>query len=191
MDPYVYPGTNVLRNLRDIRDLNTLAAFEADATSWRIRQLEHAPKPGKLNLAHLKAIHRHIFQDVYPWSGEFRTVNISRSNQPWFALPEHIVPYLDTIFSGLAKDPAFHREVSETQFCTRAAYYMGELNAVHPFREGNGRTQRELIRTLALTAGHPLSWKNLTAEENNEASRISFATGNNTALATILRKCQL
>jgi cell filamentation protein len=186
MDPYVYAGTNVLRNLRDIRDLNTLAAFEADATSWRIRQLEHQPTRGKLNTAHLKAIHRHIFQDVYPWAGEFRTVNISRSNQPWFARPEYILPSLDTIFSSLAKDPVFDRGVSQTQFCTRAAYYMGELNAAHPFRDGNGRTQREFIRQLALKSGYSLNWSSVTRAAMTEASIRSFQHADNSGLAAIL-----
>ena len=186
MDPYVYPGTNVLRNLRDLRDLNTLAAFEADATGWRIRQLEHEPTRGKLNLAHLKAIHRHIFQDVYPWAGEFRTVNISRSNQPWFARPEYILPSLDTVFSGLAKDNAFDGKVQQTQFCARAAYYMGELNAIHPFRDGNGRTQREFIRQLALKHGYSLNWSRITRAAMTEASIKSFQQADNSGLAAIL-----
>jgi fido (protein-threonine AMPylation protein) len=73
MDPYVYPGTNVLRNLRDIRDPDILNEFEAEATSRRIRQLEHKPAPGELDTRHLQTIHHHVFQDVYSWAGEFRT----------------------------------------------------------------------------------------------------------------------
>ena len=73
-------------------------------------------------------------------------------------------------------------------FATRAAHYLGEINAIHPFREGNGRTHREFIRTLALYAGHKLIWRNLTPEENNEASRISYATGNTTGLAALICK---
>jgi cell filamentation protein len=92
MDPYVYPGTNVLRNLRDIRDPDILNEFEADATSRRIRQLGHKPAAGALDTRHLQAIHHHIFQDVYSWAGEFRTVNISRSGQFPFAFPEQIIP---------------------------------------------------------------------------------------------------
>ena len=157
-----------------------------DMTGRRVTELEHAPKPGKLNIAHLKAIHRHIFQDVYPWAGEFRTVNISRSNQPWFALPEYILSSLDTLFSGLAKDPAFDRGISQSQFCARAAYYMGELNAVHPFRDGNGRTQREFTRQLALKYGYSLNWSSVTPAAMTEASIKSFHQADNSGLATIL-----
>ena len=69
-----------------------------DMTTRRLTELEHGAKPGKLNLAHLKAIHRHIFQDVYPWAGEFRTVNIARPGQFYFAFTEQMIPCLDTIF---------------------------------------------------------------------------------------------
>jgi cell filamentation protein len=186
-DPYVYPGTNVLRNLRDIRDLRVLAKFEMDMTTRRVTELGHSAKPGKLNTAHLNAIHRYIFQDVYPWAGEFRTVNISRSNQPWFARPEYILPSLDTLFSALAKDPAFDRGVSQTQFCARAAYYMGELNAIHPFRDGNGRTQREFIRQLALKSSYSLNWSRITRAAMTEASIKSFQEADSSGLAAILQ----
>lgn len=185
-DPYVYPGTNVLRNLRDIRDISLLARFEMDMTSRRATELEHTARLGKLNLAHLKAIHRHIFQDVFPWAGEFRTVNIARPGQFYFAFTEQILPCLDTIFSGLAKDQAFNREVSQTQFCTRAAFYLGELNAIHPFRDGNGRTQREFIRQLAMKSGYSLNWSRVTRAAMNEASHKSFQEADSSGLAIIL-----
>jgi cell filamentation protein len=77
-DPYVYPGTNVLKNLRDTSDGDLLARFEAEATSRRIIELIGSPVPGRFDTAHLKAIHKHIFQDVYAWAGQFRTVYISK-----------------------------------------------------------------------------------------------------------------
>ena len=78
MDPYLYPGTNVLKNLRDIRNPGTLACFEAEATTRRIVELIHSPAQGQFDTAHLRAIHRRIFQDVYEWAGQFRTVYISK-----------------------------------------------------------------------------------------------------------------
>jgi cell filamentation protein len=147
-----------------------------DMTTRRLAELEHSEKPGKLNLAHLKAIHRHIFQDVYPWAGEFRTVNIARPGQFYFAFTERILPCLDTVFSGLANDKAF----------TRAAYYMGELNAIHPFRDGNGRTQREFVRQLALKSGYSLNWSRITRSAMTEASIRSFQEADSSGLAAIL-----
>jgi hypothetical protein len=92
MDPYVYPGTNVLKNLRDLRDPGSLATYEAIATIRRIEQLTRQRVTGKFDVKHLQAIHRHIFQDVFDWAGNFRTVNISRSGQIPFALVPQILP---------------------------------------------------------------------------------------------------
>lgn len=73
-DPYVYPGTDVLKNLRNIRDAQVLAEFEASNTYSRLRELAAGPITGQFDTPHLKALHKYIFQDVYPWAGEFRTV---------------------------------------------------------------------------------------------------------------------
>ena len=77
-DPYTFPGTDVLRNRPDIRDPQRLAAFEANATAARLAELDAADLKGRFDAAHLKAIHRYIFQDVYSWAGAFRTVNLSK-----------------------------------------------------------------------------------------------------------------
>ena len=106
MDPYVYPGTNVLRNLRDIRDPARLSKFEVDMTTRHLGELEHKPKPGTLDTPHLQAIHRYIFQDVYPWSGRFRKVDIAQSGQLFFAVAEQVIPALTTVFGELRKDEA-------------------------------------------------------------------------------------
>ncbi|MDP3653532.1 MAG: Fic family protein [Rhodoferax sp.] len=79
-DSYAYPGTEVLRNKADIRDQIALDAFEADATAVRMLELIDNPVQGVFDFQHLCAIHRHLFQDVYHWAGEMRTVDISRGN---------------------------------------------------------------------------------------------------------------
>ena len=99
-DPYTYPGTDVLRNLLDIRDLQQLAAFEANATTARLIELDAAPIEGRFDIAHLQAIHRHIFQDVYPWAGEFRTVNISKGGH-LFGVAAFIEPALQGVLRKL------------------------------------------------------------------------------------------
>jgi cell filamentation protein len=75
--------------------------------------------------------------------------------------------------------------LAQRNFCIRAAFYLGEINAIHPFREGNGRTQREFIRQLALSAGHPLSWAGLTQQEMVDAS-IASMVGDYSSLAAII-----
>ena len=77
-DPYLYPGTNVLQNLRGLTDPELLERFEARRTHRRIAELIDRPAPGRFDVAHFKAIHRYIFQDVYEWAGQFRTVNMSK-----------------------------------------------------------------------------------------------------------------
>ena len=103
MDPYVYPETAVLRNLRDIRDAGQLDEFEAIATTRRTIELEHEPIGGRFDTRHLQAIHRHIFQDVYEWAGDFRTVNISKSGDT-FAFHQHLVSSLDLICAELKRE---------------------------------------------------------------------------------------
>ena len=185
MDPYVYPETNVLRNLRHIRDAGQLSKFEAIATTRRTVELEHEPIQGRFDARHLQAIHHHIFQDVYEWAGAFRTVNISKSGDP-FAFCEHIVSSLDQTFAELKRE--LHLVDSDPdRFALRGAYYLGEINVVHPFREGNGRAQRELIRELGLHNGLMIDWRQVSREEMIEASRRSLRI-DNAGLEQLLRK---
>ena len=187
MDPYVYPETNVLRNLRDSRDPATRSEFEAEATSRRLRQLEHRSMPGTFDTAHLQAIHRHIFQDLFDWAGAFRTVNISRSGQMPFAFPQHIPASVQKFAGDLARE-GYLAKLSPEDFVSRAAYFMGELNAIHPFREGNGRTQREFIRELAVRNGGGFNWSRVTQAQVYAAAHLSFQRGDNSGLEEMLKR---
>jgi cell filamentation protein len=133
MDPYVYPGTNVLRNRRDIRDPDRLGTFEEQATNFRLRQLEHKPLAGAFDTRHLQGIHHHIFQDLYTWAGEFRTVDLSKAGS-LFGLVQHIDPSLNRTFAELQIERHLNG-AGLKRFSSRAAYYLGEINAIHPFRE--------------------------------------------------------
>ena len=184
MDPYVYPGTNVLRNLRDIRDAAQLSKFEAIATTRRTVELEHEPIQGRFDAGHLQAIHRHIFQDVYEWAGDFRTVNISKSGDP-FTFQQHIVSSLDKLCGELKGE--WHLSGDPERFAIRGAYYLGEINAIHPFRDGNGRTQREFIREIGIYNGLMIDWRQVSREEMIEASRRSLRI-DNSELEQVLRR---
>src|SRR5579859_4712244 len=102
-DPYTYPRTSVLRNLRAIRDPTVLAQFEAESTVWRLAQLIAAPLTGLFDTGHLKAIHKHIFQDVYSWAGQFRTVNISKGDH-LFGAAAFVQPALHNVLAKLGAD---------------------------------------------------------------------------------------
>jgi cell filamentation protein len=186
-DPYLYPGTNVLKNLRGLTDPKLLERFEARQTHRRIAELIDTPVPGGFDVAHVKAIHRHIFQDVYEWAGQFRTVNLSKGGH-LFGLPAFLEPALRQILAKLATENHLV-DLDAEIFTDRAAYFLGELNAAHPFREGNGRTQREFIRELGLKAGHYIDWRATTADEMTAASRTSHLNGESFLFASLIRKC--
>lgn len=155
-DPYCYPGTTVLRNLVDIRDQATLDRYEAEVTAVRAEQ----PVPsGKLDHVHYSAFHRHLFQDVYDWAGHYRTVRIAKGGSA-FCYPEYIEQQMVRLFASLQADDHFRR-CSREDFASSAAHFLAELNSIHPFREGNGRTQLAFLTHLAEVSGHPLHLKRL------------------------------
>jgi cell filamentation protein len=128
-DPYTYPGRSVLRNLRSIRDPIVLAQFEAESTTWRIAQLIATPLPGLFDPGHLKAIHKRIFQDVYSWAGQFRTVNISKGGH-LFGAAAFVQPALQDVLSKLSREGQL-KGTDPARFARRAGFYLGEINAVH------------------------------------------------------------
>ena len=184
-DPYTYSGTDVLRNLLDLRDPQQLAAFEANATAARLIELDERPLVGRFDVAHLKSIHQHIFQDVYRWAGEFRTVNISKGGH-LFGAAAFVGPASEELLRKLSEQRNL-KALDAREFATRAGYYMGEINAIHPFRDGNGRTQREFIRELAIHAGFIIDWRRVTREQMTAASLESFKTGDSSEMAALIR----
>lgn len=185
MDPYVYPDSNVLRNLAGLRDREELGRFEMDMSSMRLMELAFVPVAGKLDAAHLRAIHHYIFQDVYDWAGKFRTVNIARSGEYYFAFWDRMEGALGDALGKLARE-RFLAGLEREAFCGRAAFYLGEINAIHPFRDGNGRTQREFLRVMAVRNGFALDWSRVTRDQMSAASQLSFRKGDNTGLAALL-----
>jgi cell filamentation protein len=135
-DPYCYPGTTVLKNRLNLRTQVELDEFETFITAQRA---DEPFPPGRLGYAHYRAIHRHLFQDVYAWAGRVRTVRISKGTST-FCYPEHIDREMRRVFGNLRRE-RFFRGLDASTFARKAAHFLGELNAIHPFREGNGRTQ--------------------------------------------------
>lgn len=161
-----------------------LQRLETPLALRRLLELQQSPVRGNYDTAHLQAIHRYIFLDVYPWAGELRTVSISKPDAI-FPPPDYLGPSLDALFAELARDGLL-KQLSASAWAHRAAYYLGEINAIHPFREGNGRTQREFIRELALSGGHRLTWAGQTQEEMIRASKLSLLRRNYSGLERVL-----
>ncbi|MCP1311309.1 Fic/DOC family protein [Paenibacillus tyrfis] len=153
---YCYPGTDALINYAGIRDEEQLKVFESIVTANRLAQLILTPIPGNFDLTHLKSIHQHIFQDVYPFAGKLRTEDIVKDTFR-FAPTQFLESSATDLFRDLAEEK-FLKDLSMADFAKRASHYMAEINVLHPFREGNGRTQREFIRQLAVNAGYQLNW---------------------------------
>ncbi|MER5266840.1 Fic family protein [Actinosynnema sp. NPDC002837] len=149
-DPYLDPASGVLRNNLGLTDPIECDFAETRLSTMRVEQLALAPLPGLYDLAHLRAFHRRIFGDFYPWAGELRRVNIGKSSL--FAAWRQIEPYAIGVFDDLKKE-RYLRGLPREAFLDRFTHYFAEVNAVHPFREGNGRAQRAFFRQLAREAG--------------------------------------
>lgn len=175
-DPYCYRGTTVLKNRLGLRTQAALDAFEAEATAQRF---DEAFPAGRFTVAHYKAVHRHIFGDVYPWAGRERRVRISKGGS-MFCYPEHIPTALKRLFADLAKW-RYLRGLAPEEFVVKGAAFLAELNAIHAFRDGNGRTQLAFFAILAASAGHPLNLDRLDPEAFLAAMIASFG-GNETPL---------
>lgn len=102
-DTYCYPGTNVLRNRLEVRDPQELDVLEADISAVRLLELADSPIVGQFDLQHLQEVHEHLFQDLYEWAGEIRTVDISRPGSR-FANINQIRSYAHKIFEQLAAE---------------------------------------------------------------------------------------
>jgi cell filamentation protein len=144
------PTTGVLRNLGNISSSDALLFFESAAVTKRAKELEKKPITIKDSSA-LFAIHKHLFQDVYKWAGEKRTVEISKGGKQFFPLDhfDTALVYIDNLILEFRRVDKKDKQ----KLAYKLADILDTINELHPFREGNGRAQREFLRTLALENG--------------------------------------
>ena len=171
-DVYCIPGTAVLKNKAGITDQDLLDEYEGDFTAIRLLELTQNPIQGSFDLAHLCKIHSYLFQDVYEWAGEVRSVDIIRGDRR-FCNVRQIQSYSHTIFSALSAEK-YLVNLEPAVFANRLAHYLSEVNAIHPFREGNGRVQRLFISQLAEHAGYSLDYSALDQAELYPVMQASF-----------------
>ena len=182
---YCYPNSNVLKNKLNIKDENTLFEAEKKLTLIRLQELQTKPIEGNFDFKHLKDIHHYIFQDVYSWAGELRTVEIGKGNL--FCTTEFLLSYGESIFENYFRS-CFDSKDYFKKFVKIFSSCYADLNALHPFREGNGRTQREFARLVCMECGYVLDLSCTTHNEMLKASIESFDTGNNSKLEKIFFK---
>ena len=168
---YCYPDSNVLKNKLNIRDNKLLKTAEEEITLIKQMELLKNPIKGNFSKAHLMNIHKFIFEDIYPFAGKIRREQISKADTMFYP-PNLIDRELDKVFAKI-KEKNMLRETDKEKVFDNLAYVMAELNIIHPFREGNGRSIREFIRLMAKRMGYDLNWGNIDKEELLEASILS------------------
>ena len=134
-------------------------------------------------MEHLQNIHWELFNPIYDWAGEIRTVEIAKGNTR-FANSDMIEPAAQSLFRGLHDEDKL-RGLAHHQYVTRLAHYYSEINVLHPFREGNGRTQRTFFSQLAAVAGYRFAWERLDADENLRVCITAYG-GDKAPLTTML-----
>ena len=182
---YCYKGTNVLVNKMNIKDPIALKNYETSVIGLKLMALSKQGITGKFDVSHFVSIHKFLFEDIYPFAGLFRTENIAKDYFQ-FAEWEYIESELERLLSEL-KSENYLVGLSKEQFASRLAYYWAELNVLHPFREGNGRTTREFLRQLSLKNGYILNLYKVNSQELLNASIKSIVDTSD--LGNCLYKC--
>lgn len=184
--PYRYDGTDVLINKLGITNQKALDRFERTLLAGRTLALPRVP----ITPAGYKAINKHLFHDVYDWAGKYRFVDTGRGGDP-FCSHEFIEGSMNIQFKKIANEQ-FLRWLDRKTFAGRASEHLNELNAIHPFIEGNGRTNRAFFKILAHQAGYVIDIARIDPEAWNKASvdgyRQNYAPMAKILLGTIVDK---
>jgi len=178
----VYNGTWTLKNKLGLTNIHKLE--RADRLFSRVRAREGIPF-GKFDIAHLKAIHQHLFQDIYEWAGELRNKDKWKENTH-FVRHESIQSILGNVLN-LLKESNHLKGLKQHEFTEKAAIYYGRLNEVQAFREGNGRIQRALFTQIATEAGYKIDWSKFNLEQWRDAN-IESTKGNDSLMIDAFRK---
>jgi len=183
-DPYCYPGTTILRNHLSLTNDDILAEAERALSEVAADSIEFAPPPYRLS--YLKNLHLRLFTDLYDWAGELRTVDISKGDTH-FCTTNRIEPEAEKLFTLLAEADWF-QGMDRVRLVKASAELFGDLNIVHPFREGNGRVQRILFEHIIVNAGYEISWWAVDAEEWTQAN-IDAVVCDYAALTDVFERC--
>lgn len=164
-DPYFYPGIEVLANKLNIHESAGLREAELALTALRAATLKLGTP--NLGLPWLCAIHHALFQDIYTWAGQLRTVDIYKDDTRYCHFD-----YLEKEGNGVMQrleDENYLRGLTRDEIVPRLAQYYADINMLHPFREGNGRAQRVFFEQLIIHAGFDVRWRPIGREEWLEA----------------------
>lgn len=191
---YFIPGTSVLENKLGLTTNEALERAESRLVLVRLLQFFNAPIEGGFDYAHMKAIHFHLFQDVYDWAGEERSAPtgafMTKDGFAYYPAGPELGRAANKQYD-LIREANYLRGLPREEFVVELAERWGELNVVHSFREGNTRSQCLFCWLLTCEAGFKFDvsalFKHATAiEAFNAARRHSQSTGSNSPLAETL-----
>ena len=172
-DPNLIPGSECLQNNLGITDTKTLNTLERQITAPMLIALQKSPVQPTYDLQHLCNIHNRLFGRVYPFAGKVRTVEIAKGGRLF--LPHTLINVVSKkLFMELRKEN-YLLGYDKDMFCQRIGYYFASINTIHPFREGNGRTQRVLIDQLAAKNGFKINWAAISGFSIADASAAALA----------------
>lgn len=189
VDPYFDETIGDLRNLLGAKSPQKLKELEAQIVFANELELEAAAIARTNDLAELLALHKQLFGNVYDWAGKIRTVDIKKNedNAEYFLLVNKITDAANFVFGELKRENNL-TGLSTEAFVDRLAYFYDQLNYIHPFREGNGRTQRVFWARVARDAGYDINWDDVVGGENDNASRLAAEAMDLSALQTMFAK---
>jgi cell filamentation protein len=179
-----YPHTSCLVNFFSIKERTKLRKIEAMFANVRSAEILTEDPKNTFDFEYLKSIHARVFGDLYPSSGQIRTITSAKHNV--FSNPEFIESASEDIFSRL-RDDRYLKNLEREDFINDLAFYMGEVEALHPFRDGNGRAARLFFYQLILNAGYDLDWSLLDPDRLLEAD-ISAVDGDYQLLIDVLEE---
>ena len=180
-----YPDSKCLVNYFNIHDKKVLRPIEHFLVNLRTVELFMDPLAGNPTFSMLKEIHSRLFGDIYPSAGMIRTVEASKRKD--FCRPQFIEKAADELFTRLSNDKYLCGIDDAGDFANDLAFYMGEAEALHPFKDGNGRATRLFFDRLVRQAGFRLRWAQADPDRMLEAS-IAAIDGDYQALVNVLEE---
>ncbi len=189
VDPYFDETIGDLRNLLGAKSPQELKELEAQIVFANELELEAAAIARTNDVAELLALHKQLFGNVYDWAGKIRTVDIKKNedNAEYFLLVSKITDAANFVFGELNQENNL-KGLSTEVFVDRLAYFYDQLNYIHPFREGNGRTQRVFWTRVARDAGYDINWDDVVGDENDDASKMAAEAMDLSALKAMFVK---
>ena len=157
-----YEGTTCLVNKLGIRDEKKLSEIEAGITFAKAVMLEETPIDDDFGFEHFKKIHEFLLCDLYEWAGQVRTVDISKKRTKF--LDAASIENIGTKCFAKVKEGYFEN-LPFAEFVKRIAEFYNDVNYIHPFREGNGRTQRIYFTQLIRHYGYDINFADVDTDE--------------------------